>query len=89
MKNPNNIYEFECIFAGKSLWMRCLFCICGFDPRQVKLRNPEAPKPNFNVHEEQLKNVDAIEEHPLSKRICTVGAVILIAIGAFIHGFYA
>lgn len=69
---------------------RALFCICGVTKSQLDdEENAANMVSTVSPAQQAMEAADSLKEHPLWGNVCTVNAVILMLICAFIWGFYA
>lgn len=69
---------------------KALFCICGVTSTHLQEEEMAANQtPAISPEEEAKEAVKALDEHPLWGSVCSINAVILMVVCAFVWGFYA
>lgn len=78
------------VSSEMSGFKRALFCICGVTKSQLDdEENAANMVSTVSPAQQAMEAADSLKEHPLWGNVCTVNAVILMLICAFIWGFYA
>lgn len=69
---------------------KALFCLCGVTSTHLAEEEMAANQtPAISPEEEAKEAVKALDEHPLWGSVCSINAVILMVVCAFVWGFYA